>query len=290
MNIEAELQLEFMRQSHRTSFRCLRQDPPWKIVRGFTLEHGESLVHLNNVSGGIFGGDALRLSVQVHAGAEAQITTTGATRIYRSRPEAAEATLVSDFRLGQDSLLEYLPDALIPFRSSRAFQRTSYSLDEGATLFFWETVAPGRAASGERFEYERLKLATQIHVQGRPVYTDQLLLEPSSSPMRSPARFGDCNYLVTFVALRAGLTAPELRGLEQSLESIVYDEIFQGAPPPEGQPRTSHWGVSSLPAHGVLVRGMTESAVGIPGVLQTVWSQAKGYLCGRVATAPRKTY
>lgn len=290
MGIEAELQLEFARQPHRTSFRCLRQDPPWKIVRGFTLEHGESLVHLNNVSGGIFGGDALKLSVRLHPGAEAQITTTGATRIYRPRPHAAEAMLVSEFKLGRGASLEYLPDALIPFRSARAFQKTSYSLDDGATLFFWETVAPGRTASGERFDYERLKLATEIHVQGRPAYCDRLLLEPSSSPMHSPARFGGCAYLVTFVAMRAGLTAAELRALEQSLESVVYDEVFQGEPPPEGQPRTSHWGVTALPAHGILVRGFTDSAVEIPAMLHTLWSRAKGHLCGRVAIAPRKTY
>jgi urease accessory protein len=290
MNSEAELQLEFARQSHRTVFRCPRQDPPWKIVRGFTLEHGESLVHLNNVSGGIFGGDALKLAVQVHPGAEAQITTTGATRIYRPRPEAAEAMLVSEFKVGRDALLEYLPDALIPFRSSRAFQRTSYSLDEGATLFFWETVAPGRTASGERFDYERLKLATEIDVQGRPVFRDRLMLEPANSPIQSPARFGGCGYLVTFLAMRAGLTAAEQRTLEQSLEAVVYDADFQSETPPEGERRTSHWGVTTLPAHGVLVRGITDSAVRIPAMLQTLWSQAKYYLCGRIAIAPRKTY
>jgi urease accessory protein len=290
MSSEAELQLEFSRQSHRSVFRCPRQDPPWKIVRGFTLEHGESLVHLNNVSGGIFGGDALKLSVRVHCGAEAQITTTGATRIYRPRPEAADAILVSDFKVGKDAVLEYLPDALIPFRSSRAFQRTSCSLDEGATLFFWETVAPGRTASGERFDYERLRLVTEVDVQGRAVFRDRLLLEPANSPMRSPARFADCSYLVTFLAMRAGLTVPELRALEQSLETVVYDADFQGETPSEGQPRASHWGVTTLPAHGVLVRGMVDSAVRVPAMLQTLWSQAKYHLCGRVAIAPRKTY
>jgi urease accessory protein len=247
-------------------------------------------VHLNNVSGGIFGGDALKLSVQVHPGAEAQITTTGATRIYRPRPEAADAMLVSEFKVGKDALLEYLPDALIPFRSARAVQRTSYSLDEGATLFFWEAVAPGRTAAGELFDYERLKLTTEINVQGRPVYCDRLLLEPSSSQMQSPARFGSCSYLVTFVAMRAGCTAAELRALEQSLEAVVYDASFQGEPPHDNQPRTSHWGVTALPAHGVLVRGMTDSAVRIPAMLQTLWSQAKRHLCDRVAIAPRKTY
>ena len=290
MGVDAELQLEFERQTRHTSLRCLRQDPPWKVVRGFTLEDGESLVHLNNVSGGIFGGDTLRLMVNVHPGAQAQVTTTGAARLYRCRPEAQDAMLVSEFKIAKDALLEYLPDALIPFRSARAIQRTTYSLEEGATLFCWETLAPGRTASGELFAYERLKLSTEINVNGRPIYTDRILLEPAKMSMRTPARFGSSSYLVTFLAIRAGSTVSELRSLETALEEIVYGSTFQGGPPLDFQPATSHWGVTSLSAHGVLVRGMSDSPIKIPSMLQSLWSRAKQHLYGRVAVAPRKTY
>ncbi len=290
MSTAAELQLEFERQPGYTSFRCLRQDPPWKIVRGFSLENGESLVHLNNVSGGIFGGDSLKLSVHVCAGAKAQVTTTGATRIYRPCPEAADAMLVSEFYLDKDAILEYLPDALIPFRSARVFQQTAYSLQDGATLFCWETVAPGRAASGELFAYDRLRLSTEINVMSKPIYTDRLLLEPANSSMTTPARLGKNSYLVTFLAVRAGSTAEEIRILEESLEEIVYAPGFQGNNLSGSSPTTSHWGVTTLPAHGVLVRGVTNSACRIPSILHSLWSRAKQQLCGRVAVPPRKTY
>ncbi len=282
--MEAALEIEFEGGSHSTTFRCLRQDPPWKVVRGFTLETGETLVHLNNVSGGIFGGDSLNLSAQLGREAKAQITTTGATRVYRPRPEAADACLASTFHIGRNALLEYLPDALIPFRQARVSQRTAYSLEEGATLFCWDTIAPGRTAAGELFAYERMKLVSEIRVAQRPILNDRLLLEPRRWPPGAVGRFGSYKYLVTFIAMRAGSTAAEVRALEECLEAVVADRSMTS------EYQGSCWGVTTLPAHGVFVRGMVESSLGIPGMLYALWSAAKLQLCGRAAIAPRKTY
>jgi urease accessory protein len=276
--MDAELELEFTRRSAETSFRCVRQEPPWKVVRGFPLETGGSLVHLNNVSGGIFGGDQLRLSARLAPESEAQITTTGATRVYRPRPQSGEAGLFSSFELGRDALLEYLPDALIPFRNARAFQRTAFSLAEGATLFAWDTIAPGRAAAGEFFQYERLKLASEIKVAGKPVLNDRLLLEPQKWASSAAAVFGKSRYLVTFLAVRAGSSSAESRELEACLEAVAHEA--------DG----GFWGATTLPGHGVFVRGMTDSALGIPGMLRKLWSAAKHLLCNREAVVPRKIY
>lgn len=43
---------------------------------------------MHNLSGGVLGGDLLELSVEVGNGACAQLASTGATRLYRCRPDA----------------------------------------------------------------------------------------------------------------------------------------------------------------------------------------------------------
>lgn len=278
--MKAEIELEF--GARPTSFRCLRQEPPWKVVRGFSLPSGASLVHLNNISGGVFGGDCLKLSVKLQAGSEAQITTTGATRVYRPRAGTADAILQARFVLGRDSLLDYLPDALIPYREARVSQQSEFSLADDAALFYWETLAPGRTAAGELFAYQRLKIASVIEAGGRPVLEDRMLLEPARWPMRTPARFGSRNYLATFVAVRAGSTNEELARLEEALWDSLESTRREGS--------DTLWGVSALPAHGVLVRGMLASPISIPATLLTLWSVAKQQLCGRSAIAPRKIY
>ena len=281
--MEAALHLDFAGRRHSTSVRCTRIDPPWKVMRGFQAATGECLVHLNNVSGGIFGGDRLTLETRLGEGAEAQITTTGATRVYRPRAASDDAVLRSNFHLDRDASLEYLPDALIPFRDARVRQHTRFLLREGSTLFCWEVLAPGRAASGEVFAYRELRLSSEIRVGTRPILHDRLLLEPARADPRGPAHFGGQRYLVTFVAVRAGSTAGELRALEQLLTNDIRTR-------PTGDDLAPLWGASVLPAHGVMVRGLVSSPLTVPSTLQRLWSLAKQQMCGRAAVPPRKIY
>ena len=68
-----------------TILRVKQQQPPWRVVRGFKAPSGELLAHVHNVSGGILDTDSLDWRIDVAPGAQAQVTSTGATRIYRSR-------------------------------------------------------------------------------------------------------------------------------------------------------------------------------------------------------------
>jgi len=120
-------------------------------VRAFTLEDGTALAHLHNVSGGLLGGDHLAMQVNLASGAKVQLTTTGATRIYRSREGFSATTQCNEVSIAEGTLLEYLPDATIPFAGARYLQRTSINLAAGAGLFWWEILAPGREARGELF-------------------------------------------------------------------------------------------------------------------------------------------
>ena len=146
------------------------------------------MVHLNNVSGGVLAGDRLALDVEVQAGAAAQITTTGATRLYRHRAGAADSEQRARFSVGDGALLEYLPDPVIPYAGSRHVQRTEIRLGRGSTLFWWEVLAPGRLAAGERFAFERLRVQTEVYAGSRPVLREDYLLEPQAErPVRDGA-------------------------------------------------------------------------------------------------------
>src|ERR1700692_982130 len=117
--------------SGRTLLADSFQQAPLKVVRAFTLADGTALTHLHNVSGGLLGGDCLVMQVNLASGANVQLTTTGATRIYRSREGASATTQCNEVSVGAGALLEYLPDATIPFAGSRFAQRTSIELAAG---------------------------------------------------------------------------------------------------------------------------------------------------------------
>src|SRR5882762_2483916 len=66
-------------------------EPPLKVVRAFAQADGAALIHLHNVSGGLLGDDRPCVSVRLLENARVQLTTTGATRIYRARQAAGPA-------------------------------------------------------------------------------------------------------------------------------------------------------------------------------------------------------
>lgn len=267
-----------------TDCRLLKQYPPWKVVRGFARQDGESLVHLGNVSGGIFGGDRLGLRARLECGAQAMITTSGATRVYRPRAAAPEAVLECEFTLGRGAVLDYLPDPLIPFGGARLRQQTVFSLEAGAVLLCWEVIAPGRTAAGELFRYERMKLATEVRVCGKQILNDRLLFEPSRFQPSAPAALGSYLYMVTFIAIRAGATSEEVRRLTETMTGV--NEETQGA---NGIAEEA-WASTELPAHGILVRGALRSPLQIQRRLHSLWNTARREICGRTVEAPRKTY
>src|ERR1700730_17127151 len=85
------LRFEARGDGKQTILAECEQQLPLRIVRAFQQDDGGSLVHLHNLSGGVLGGDHLDLTVEVGPGAVAQVTSTGATRIYRCRKNAEPA-------------------------------------------------------------------------------------------------------------------------------------------------------------------------------------------------------
>src|SRR5580693_3531424 len=93
----------------RTILRVQQQQPPWRVVRGFHTPSGETLAHVHNLSGGILDTDCLSWQVDVGPRAQAQVTSTGATRVYRSRSPDRRASQHLRMNVAADAYLEYLP-------------------------------------------------------------------------------------------------------------------------------------------------------------------------------------
>ena len=255
------------------------QEPPLKVVRAFTLEDGTALAHLHNVSGGLLGGDQLSLRVNVGCGASVQVTTTSATRIYRHRREHLPTTQRNEFNVGEGALLEYLPDATIPFAGANFSQRTSIELANGAGIFWWEIVAPGREASGELFAYERFEMRTRVSAPGRKIAAENICLRPGKQDIGSLARWGANRYAATFYICRVGIAASEWHRAEERLREVSSRLTRRGE---------ILWGVSSLVAHGLVVKCIARNGRDVLPGLHELWGSAKRDLYGREAIPPRK--
>lgn len=263
----------------RTRLTHRAQEPPLQVVRAFDLPDRAALVHLHNVSGGVLGGDRMETKIEVGTGAQAQVTTAGATRVYRPRQTDERAIQTMDVSVAEGGLLEYLPDPLIPFAGSRLRQETRIALAPGAGLFWWETVAPGRVAHGESFAYDCLELALDLQAEGQMIARERARLEPRLRPLQTPARLGPYGHFCTFYLCRVGEPLARWTALEAEL-SLLAREM--------SRPGEALWGASALPAHGLSVRGLSRTGRDLPTGLRALWQAAKRALYGREALPPRK--
>ena len=277
------LRLRFERAEGRgrTTLASCEQRPPLQVVRSFPTGESATLAHLHNLSGGVLGGDSLELSVEVGDGASAQLTSTGATRLYRCRPDAPAALQRQRFVIGRGALLEHLPDELIPFAGARYRQETVIELSEGAGLFYWEVVAPGRAARGELFEYDSLHFRLDLRVDSLPLARERVALDPILRPLQTPLRLGPYLYFASFYVCRVGVAASRWLEVESELAEMARRLSTPGS---------VLWGVSTLPAHGLVMRALSIQGRDITRGLFDFWRASKWALYGEAAVPPRKVY
>lgn len=281
VNGELRLRFTFDQERQLTSLTTCEQKPPLRVVHAFPLAHGGALLHLHNLSGGVLGGDRLALTIEVGPSARAQLTTTSATRLYRSRALTPPARQDCTVHVQSGGLLEYLPDQLIPFAGSRYQQYTRIELEQDAGLFWWETLAPGRLARNEIFAYELLHLDTEVTAQGLPIVCERWQLEPGNGALTSPVRLGSYLYHSSFLICRVGVPVARWLELERELTELALQR---------SQAEDGVWGVSTLAAHGLIVRAASRRGYHLASGLLAFWQAARRALYNETAIPPRKIY
>lgn len=144
----------------------LRQSGAMKAL--FPRRGAEEAV-LVNTSGGITGGDRLRVSASVAAGAHLTLTTQACERAYAARGDAPGRI---DTRLDVAGILHWLPQETILFDRCRLSRRLSVDLAPGARFLMCEALLFGRLARGEVLRDAAFRDRIAIRRAGRPVYAD----------------------------------------------------------------------------------------------------------------------
>lgn len=146
----AELELGYARFGDTTRPVRRRHLGPLRVQKHLYAEGPEICQHIIvHPPGGIAGGDRLDISASVERDAWAQLTSPGAAKWYRANGPAYQSLRL---RVGAGATLEWLPQETIVFSAAQAELETLVELEGDARLFYWDMVALGRPASGERFD------------------------------------------------------------------------------------------------------------------------------------------
>ena len=216
---EGEAEIAFELRGGRSVLSHLYQRAPCRVLFPATAIDDVPEAVLVTTSGGIAGGDRLRIAGSVEAGAAALLTSQAAEKIYRSLgPEARCAVAL---HIGEGAWLEWLPQETILFQAARFSRTIEAKLLATGRLLASEMVVFGRLARGERFSSGRLQDRWRLHRGGGLIWTDTVCLEvhpgdyPEGSALDEPLAFGGARAMATVVY--AGPDAARHLALARSL-------------------------------------------------------------------------
>jgi urease accessory protein len=175
---EAGLRLGFRADARRTVLAERRRHGPLAVQRPFYPEGPVCHVYLLHPPGGVVGGDSLEIDVDLAAGAQALVTTPGATKFYRSAGESARQ--VQRIVVGQGGSIEWLPQENIFFPGAQVELETRVELEGDARLALWEIHCLGRPVIKEDFAQGRIDSRLTILRDGQPLLLERLRVAPDN--------------------------------------------------------------------------------------------------------------
>lgn len=194
---------------------------PAKILRELYYDPylpGLPYVLFINPTGGIVQGDRYDYNIQFKEGAEAFITDTMATKVYKM--DLNYASKHADIHLGEKSRLEFLPREIIAFADSRWYQRLIFHVSEGSKFIYSEIFCPGRIARDEFWDFDIFASKLMIKKNGKLLLMDNAIYRKDDKQMVDVILGGKKFLLNTYWYSEKASNAKKL---------IEFKEVYGGA-------------------------------------------------------------
>jgi urease accessory protein len=195
--------------------------------------HGQAAwVFTSTYGGGLVGGDAIALDVEIGDGASALLSSQASTKVYRS-PRGVSNLLHA--RVGSGAMLAVLPDPVVCFAASSYRQSQQFDLAADAALVCLDWMTSGRRARGERWAFDDYRTRLAIRVSGDVVCYDAVTLAAADGVLAE--RFDRFDVLATLAIVGAPFrTASDRlaaghaqRAVERRADTVIAVSPLAGA-------------------------------------------------------------
>lgn len=267
----ASLWLEFAlrEEDNKTVFARRTHSGPLRVQKSLYPE-GNTCCHaiLLHPPGGIAGGDRLLIKATVQKGAQALITTPGATKWYRSVSRTAEQR--TTLQVENKAILEWLPQENIFFNGTDASLITDINLAEDATFIGLESCCLGRIAADEQFDKGKIHLRGRLSVEEKLLWSEQAQLQGGSLWLKALPGLGGCPFFATLLAYSKKIN----QELLNACRDAERDEAIS-------------CGSTLFPSGLLVARCLTYRAEPVQQWFFRLWSCLRPALIGRSAVLPR---
>ena len=136
---------------------------------------GQSVwAYLSSFGGGLVAGDETNLTVTLAPHTRCFLSTQASTKVYRN-PDGRPCSHRLHATVGEGAVLVLAPDPVQAFAGSSYVQRQEFQLATGSGLVMVDWFGSGRAACGERWEFDRYQSRNDVLIGGKRVLVDALV-------------------------------------------------------------------------------------------------------------------
>ncbi|GAA1411757.1 urease accessory protein UreD [Glutamicibacter uratoxydans] len=271
-----ELRLDIGRRAGRDIAVSQYSRGALRVFRPHYLDaSGQVCYTVINPGGAYLGADRYGIQITVRSGSSLLLTTQSATKIYKTPQGPAEQHMVID--LEDDAVLEYIPDQLIAYRDATYEQDTVVRMGKRASFVMCEVLTPGWSPDGRQFSYDKLRLRTEVLVDGKLAALDNLWIEPAEQAIDSSLYFNEATHVGMLLAVDARIDA----AMVAELRELSYQAAAEQRDPVQV-------GISLTALHGVAVRTLGTSTESANAVLMSVVDYLRARLRGQEPMNLRK--
>ncbi|GAA6135396.1 urease accessory protein UreD [Oceaniserpentilla sp. 4NH20-0058] len=246
---------------------------PLRVQRPFYPE-GNDLLHLYllHPPGGLVGGDELSINVKTSEGAKVLVTTPSAGKLYRNETQMQQGQHVHII-IEPDSAVEYLPQENIIFNGAKGTLNTLVELKGDGLFIGWEITCLGRPEGEALFNEGCVKQSLMIKQDGKPLFTDRLILNANDGMMASQVGLQGKTTFGTFV-------------INRNIDSQTLEKLVELQGTLNAQSKQAYVAATQKP--GVLIiRGLGERAEPIRIMFEKIWQLLRPCVHGREMCVPR---
>ena len=270
----AFLSLRALRRRGRTEVDLVARRTPYQRQGCYFQDHDDQpFVLLHNSAGGFVEGDAAELHVLAEPGTRSLFTTTAATKFYKCVAAETSHDLVN-FGVGDEALLEYLPDEVIPFARSRTERTTRIALHASSRLFASDVISAGRVSHGpgELFAFESIRSQFELRIDNRLAVLDRLVACGPDDVAALPRLWDGHTHMATVAAYAPNLPHSLLERVQERCEALP-GRCEAGATMVDGV---------------IFVRVLAEQVWHAHEAVYSIWETARPSIAGKPARHIRK--
>lgn len=271
----ARLRLRFEVRGDRSILAVMERRTPLLVQKALYCDEGMPglpVVYIVSTSGGVVQGDRYEFEFSVGPGACGHVTTQAATKVHEMDTNYVGQT--QEITLEDRSYLEYLPEPIIPFRSSRFHTDTRIRVAPTATLLYSEILMGGRLhyLDGERFQFDLFSSTVNaVRTDGSKLFTEKFLLDPQTSSLSRLGVMGEFSVFGNVILLTPREHA---------------DAIYPMVPATWDRERQWAAGASRLPNDaGLIYRVLATDSSTVRAKIRDFWSLVRPQVTGSTVPA-----